>query len=866
MIDRELDDRPDDDAYDSLSAPLAYFYCSRNRAEPERADTDEILRCIARQLCRDKPELPICEALKHLYGKMGKPPAGQKRPPLDLTVGLIMKVLQDNPATIVIDALDECDVATRYRLFEVLDALVTKSSNIVKVFLTSRNDGDIVCRLSTTPNIYIDAHKNRADIARFVHGEVQNAISKGLMLNGNVSDGLRTRILFTLDQRAHGTYVTSLCWRDFWKTVFAYIVFRFRWVSLQVQNLCDPQRMRTEDDIQRELDQLPETLGRLYELAFSQILGLPPGLYSMAIKAFVLVLVAIRPISWPEMLFMLSNSSGSVSKSQLLQITSNFLEDSQEEDRPRLAHSSAREYLESLPELRSDQANVTMSLMCLDSIQVCRKEIPDVVGKGNEELLAYPFFYLAPHLAGTTSKAREPYQQRYDQLLISLPGPWGADKCTELFRIWRKGAIYLHDEGFLHLNRVDTATMCRRTLISATPLITVCATGLYEYLRRLMPDGGSGSLYNSLEFHWPLLSWTGHQAINWLRGKNCLEMTVILREHNIIREFAAIGVDLNRPGAEGETALHLAAKLEESSVMETLLACGADPNSLSGTSETNPDHLDDDNLPNASHHRQETEGRYSTMLMGEFPKEPMRNMLAVGRPATSMGFRTFHGGKSGVTSPFALKQERCAPIHLAVANSNGGLACVETLIRFGADVNMRTSGGNTPLQLSLDSGKATPSIVRALLRGGAHVNATLDHGQTLLHLAAAAGAHEVVQAVVEFGGDPFFRDALNRTPFELAVRLGHWEVAKILSPDGARAAMAEAEAKLQGQPLARKQPGRRNALKQGDNVPIFTLTTVDATAVQISDGKLATLSNIIPPTFVVSMGKLWHGNILAVEH
>lgn len=185
-------------------APVAYFYCSRNRSEPERADPAEILRCIARQLCGDDLDRPVSEMLLQRFSAMDKPRTGEAKLPLDQTVGLILNVLADNPGTIIIDALDECDPRSRYQLFESLDTIVQKSPNVVKVFLTSRNDGDIVCRLNNTPNIYINAQKNKSDIERFIETEVRNAVMQKRMLNGKVSEKLQAKIVAALNQGAQG--------------------------------------------------------------------------------------------------------------------------------------------------------------------------------------------------------------------------------------------------------------------------------------------------------------------------------------------------------------------------------------------------------------------------------------------------------------------------------------------------------------------------------------------------------------------------------------------------------------------------------------------------------------------------------------
>lgn len=204
VIDYELEKQAVNRSILTKPAPCGYFYCSRNKAEPERADPAKIMRCIARQLCGDDPSIPLNLHLREFYQALGSPKASEDAPPPDLVLDLILRVLSSNPATIVIDALDECDSSTRYKLFESLDKIVKSSANVVKVFLTSRNDGDIVCRLETTPNIYIDAQKNKSDIERFISTEVQKAIATKRLLRGQISDALQHQICSTLGREANG--------------------------------------------------------------------------------------------------------------------------------------------------------------------------------------------------------------------------------------------------------------------------------------------------------------------------------------------------------------------------------------------------------------------------------------------------------------------------------------------------------------------------------------------------------------------------------------------------------------------------------------------------------------------------------------
>lgn len=92
----------------------------------------------------------------------------------------------------------------RHELFDCLDHIVRQSPNVVKVLLTSRNDGDIVCRLKTTPNIYISAQDNKTDIHHFIEIELEKTITQRRLLRGVVSADLRYMIILTLNHGAQG--------------------------------------------------------------------------------------------------------------------------------------------------------------------------------------------------------------------------------------------------------------------------------------------------------------------------------------------------------------------------------------------------------------------------------------------------------------------------------------------------------------------------------------------------------------------------------------------------------------------------------------------------------------------------------------
>jgi hypothetical protein len=188
------------------SVPIAYFYCVRNAAEPERSNPDEILRSILKQLSSPEPDLQIRELVVKAY-KEKKDEAKGHNPEklmLDETVEVILALLETNPANIVIDALDECDPDRRHELFEALDTIIQQSASLVKVFVSSRDDGDIVCRFASSPNVVIRTSDNKLDIECFARTEVAQAIKNKRLIKGNVSGQLKDRIIKTLIDGAHG--------------------------------------------------------------------------------------------------------------------------------------------------------------------------------------------------------------------------------------------------------------------------------------------------------------------------------------------------------------------------------------------------------------------------------------------------------------------------------------------------------------------------------------------------------------------------------------------------------------------------------------------------------------------------------------
>ena len=166
------------------------------------------MRSVLKQLSCFKTDCPIREPVVKEYQARKEEAEEDATEPEKLSIAdstkLILAILEEIPATIVIDALDECDPSRRHELLAALDTLAQKSENVLKIFVSSRNDNDIVCRLKDSPNVSINATDNGDDIERFVESEMQNSIENKRLLGGRVSNQLRQEITEVLVSGAQG--------------------------------------------------------------------------------------------------------------------------------------------------------------------------------------------------------------------------------------------------------------------------------------------------------------------------------------------------------------------------------------------------------------------------------------------------------------------------------------------------------------------------------------------------------------------------------------------------------------------------------------------------------------------------------------
>ncbi|XP_051555606.1 ankyrin repeat domain-containing protein 53 isoform X1 [Myxocyprinus asiaticus] len=121
---------------------------------------------------------------------------------------------------------------------------------------------------------------------------------------------------------------------------------------------------------------------------------------------------------------------------------------------------------------------------------------------------------------------------------------------------------------------------------------------------------------------------------------------------------------------------------------------------------------------------------------------------------------------------------------LHIAALHGHLDCMEVLLeaRDYMDVNASCPHGRRPLHMVLaDQSKPNShTCLNYLLEHGAQPNVTTDKGLTPLHLAATEGLRDCTETLVRIGADTTARDIRGHTPLDLARIWGHRAIARFL--------------------------------------------------------------------------------------
>ena len=269
--------------------------------------------------------------------------------------------------------------------------------------------------LEHSKNISIGVENNSGDIARFVKSEVDRLTSKRLLLDGNVPQKLKCKMIETLINGAQGM---------------------FRWVEMSLEAL---KRMELLRDFKHTLGKLPAELSGLYDIIHAQIDRTEPYGRDLAIQTLTWLLCAQRLLSAKELIAAVYQvdddmSSDSDEDSELegehiteidiLRLCRNLVVFDSTNKRFRFAHQSVREYLLKKPQYTLLEQHTLATERCLDvyltewlGSSIARKMKPQ-----NEIIKPYARLYWPVHYKHVENSKSSELAKKISRFTGRIPG------------------------------------------------------------------------------------------------------------------------------------------------------------------------------------------------------------------------------------------------------------------------------------------------------------------------------------------------------------------------------------------------------------------------------------------------------------
>jgi hypothetical protein len=188
---------------DPFAAPFGYIYCADPDFERARPSSDDVMRTILSQLALDttgrrKIKDFLCSEYERQIAtaRVNGPDLLKLR--TQDCVRLILELAEQDPMTIIIDAIDTVKENERHALISAPKGIVLEADNVVKILITSRSSNRTRVAPAADKQIQITSHETQQDMESFVNHLIDTAVKSKLLLEGKVSPALRSILIQAL--------------------------------------------------------------------------------------------------------------------------------------------------------------------------------------------------------------------------------------------------------------------------------------------------------------------------------------------------------------------------------------------------------------------------------------------------------------------------------------------------------------------------------------------------------------------------------------------------------------------------------------------------------------------------------------------
>ncbi|KAJ4327744.1 hypothetical protein N0V84_001853 [Fusarium piperis] len=700
---------------------FAFFYC--NKTEPTRRQALSVLRSFVRQLSSPSSTSGHVHCgLKKLYFESKLNGSGWT---LDLCKKYLIELFNFYPhTTIILDALDECEIEERGLLLDILDWASKSSSRPVKIFISSRPEGDIRQRLAHLPNLEISARNNSHDIEKFIKESADSLGPWSPALERNKT--LKEEIIQTLIEKSDGM---------------------FQWARLQVDQL---RVIEHEKDLRARLGRLPKDLKSSYDEIYQRIQDRHEYSRVRTLRALMWVMASVDPLSTEELLGAIRvdpdaeeiDEPGEVTEEQLLGWCANLLLQDRTMSRAitywRPCHLSVVEYLEGRFTMPAAHLFVTMANLVLLIVQPDEEDSLSYLQDYARRLwMAHVRLYDKPDI----DFGRAPYDRVTAMMKRFLGSP---TQSSDAYVRWAN--------SHKRFETLDGRAMFSTITLKPTssPLFCVCALPVFYPLRDWWES-------DNVEFDHLAVNREGESLLTIAAGSGCLPIC-----DSLIRRGTPVNPEQHDrcygsplAAAAGNGHAHIVKVLLERGAQVDLLLRGGDYGSALATAHDESisrlliDQGADVNLlleaGNYGSALAATHTTNMTQLLIDRGAD-VNMVLKAGNYGSALAYAVYNGGMSIAK----LLIEKGADVNLPLPHGDFGTAliaaasrnnpyAVELLVEHGADVNHLPTIGRfgSALIAASDNLRTSQSILKFLIKKGAEVNAIPKTGGFGSALAAA---------------------------------------------------------------------------------------------------------------------------------